>query len=150
MILLRRAVVSNWRSRLTCVAWVAPAAVLRALVTRDQQYSLAKVSSALLWQNPRCLLPGCTVDRALPRCTVQPLVQSRHVRQFATPVRHGSSAMECHNAYVVDPTVYAATYTASTGASPMRQEKTPLGQRVYMTIKCIQQEILHHCSTTTV
>jgi len=27
------------------VAWVAPAAALCALVTRDQQYSLAKVSS---------------------------------------------------------------------------------------------------------
>ena len=51
MIFHRRAVASNWRCRLTRVAWVAPAVVLRALVTRDQQYSLAKVSSALLWQS---------------------------------------------------------------------------------------------------
>ena len=46
-----------------------------------------------------------------------------------------------HNAYAVDPTVYAATYTASTGASPMGQVKTPLGQRVYRAMKRIQQEI---------
>jgi len=45
MILRRRAVVSGWRSRLTSVAWVAPAAALCALVTRGQQYSLAKVTS---------------------------------------------------------------------------------------------------------
>ena len=60
---------------------------------------------------------------------------SCHARQSATPVRHDNSATEYHNAYVVDPTVYAATYTASTGASPMGQEKTPLGQRVYRTMK---------------
>ena len=47
-----------------------------------------------------------------------------HARQSATPVRHDNSATEYHNGYVVDPTVYAATYTASTGASPMGQEKT--------------------------
>jgi len=40
-----RAVVSDWRSRLTCEAWAAPAAALCTLVTRDQQYSLAKVAS---------------------------------------------------------------------------------------------------------
>ena len=45
MILHRRAVLSNWRCRLTRVVWVVPAAVLCALVTRDQQYSLAKVTS---------------------------------------------------------------------------------------------------------
>ena len=71
----------------------------------------------------------------------------RHARQSATPVRHGNSAMEFHNAYAVDPTVYTATYTTSTGASPMGQEKTPIGQRVYRTEKHIRQEILHHCST---
>ena len=49
--------------------------------------------------------------------------------------------MEYHNAYAVDPTVYAATYTASTGASPMGQVKTPLGQRVYRAMKRIQKEI---------
>ena len=58
--------------------------------------------------------------------------------------------MEYHNGYTVDPTVYAATYTASTGASPMGQEKTPVGQRVCRTMKCIRQEILHHCSTISV
>ena len=58
--------------------------------------------------------------------------------------------MEYHNAYAVDPTVYAATYTTSTGASPMGQEMIPLGQRVYGTIKCIRQEILHHYSTISV
>ena len=36
---------SNWHSRLTRVAWAAPAAALCALVTCDQQYSLAKVAS---------------------------------------------------------------------------------------------------------
>ena len=54
---------------------------------------------------------------------------SRHARQSATPVRHDNSATEYHNAYTVDPTVYAATYTASTGASPMRQEKTPVTEQ---------------------
>ena len=51
--------------------------------------------------------------------------RSHHARQSAMPVRHDNSAMEFHNAYAVDPTVYAATYTASTGASPMGKEKTP-------------------------
>ena len=65
----------------------------------------------------------------------------RHARQSATPVRHDSSATEYHNAYAVDPTVYAATYTASTGTSPMGQVKTPFGQRVYRAMKHIRQEI---------
>ena len=72
----------------------------------------------------------------------------RHARQSATPVSHDSSATEYHNAYAVDPTVYAATYTASTGASPMGQVKTPLGQRVYRAMKRIRQKILHHYSMT--
>ena len=49
--------------------------------------------------------------------------------------------MENHNTCAVDPTVYAATYTTSTGASPMGQEKTPLGQRVYGAMKHIRKEI---------
>ena len=73
-----------------------------------------------------------------------------HARQSATPVRHDSSATEYHNAYAVDPTVYAATYTASTGASPMGQVKTPFGQRVYSAMKRIREEILNHCSTISV
>ena len=74
----------------------------------------------------------------------------RHARQSATLVRHDSSATRYHNAYAVDPTVYAAIYTASTGASPMGPVKTPVGQRVYRAMKHIQQEILNHCSTINV
>ena len=40
-------------------------------------------------------------------------------------LEHDNSATEYHNAYEVDPTVYAATYTASSGASLMGQVKTP-------------------------
>ena len=65
----------------------------------------------------------------------------RHARQSATPVRHDISATEYHNACAVDPIVYAATYIASTGTSPMGQVKTPLGQRVYRAMKRIRQEI---------
>ena len=75
---------------------------------------------------------------------------SRHAYQSATPDRHDNSAMQYHNAYAVDPTVYAATYTASTGASPMGQEKTPLGQRVYRTRKRIREEIPNHYSTISI
>ena len=70
---------------------------------------------------------------------------SRHARLSATPVRHDSSATEYHNAYAVDPTLYAATYTASTGASPMGQVKTPLGQRVYRAMKRIRKRFTRHC-----
>ena len=42
------------------------------------------------------------------------------LRQLDTTAR-----LAHHDAYAVDPTVYAATYTASTGASPMGQVKTP-------------------------
>ena len=74
----------------------------------------------------------------------------RHARQSATPVRRDSSATEYHNAYAVDPTAYAATYTTSTGASPMGQVKAPFGQRVYSAMKRIRQEIPNHCSTINV
>ena len=74
----------------------------------------------------------------------------RYAYQSATPVRHDSSATEYHNAYAVDPTVYTAIYTASTGASPMGQVKTPFGQRVYSAMKRIRKEILNHCSTISV
>jgi len=70
----------------------------------------------------------------------------RHARQSATPVRHDSSTTEYHNAYAVDLTVYAATYTASTGASSMGQVKTPRRSRDY-SAKHIREEILNHCST---
>ena len=59
-------------------------------------------------------------------------------------------AFAYHDAYAVDPTVYAATYTASTGASPMGQVNTPLGQRVYRAMKRIQQKIVNHCSSVNV
>ena len=73
-----------------------------------------------------------------------------HARQSATQVRHDSSETEYHNTYAVDPTVYAATCTASTGASPMGQVKTPFSQKVYSAMKRIQEEILDHCSTISV
>ena len=66
------------------------------------------------------------------------------------PDRHDDSATEYHNAYAVDSTVYAATYTASTGASPIGQVKVPFGQRVYSAMKRIRKEILNHCSTISV
>ena len=74
----------------------------------------------------------------------------RHARQSATPVRHDNSATEYHNGYAVDPTVYAASYIAPTGAPPMGQIKTPLGQRVYRTRKRIREEIPNHCSTISI
>ena len=73
-----------------------------------------------------------------------------HAHQSATPVRHDNLATEYHNAYAVDPTVYAAIYTTSTGALPMGQKKIPFGQRVCRTVKHIRQEILHHCNTIRV
>ena len=45
-----------------------------------------------------------------------------------------------YDACTVASTDYAASYTISTGASPMGQEKTPLGQRVYRTMKHIWQD----------
>ena len=48
-----------------------------------------------------------------------------HARQSTMPVRHDNSATGYHNGYAVDPTDYTASYTTSTGASPMGQEKTP-------------------------
>ena len=55
-----------------------------------------------------------------------------------------------YDACTVASTDYAASYTTSTGVSPMGQEKTPHGQRVYKTTKRIQQEILDHCSTISI
>ena len=55
-----------------------------------------------------------------------------------------------YDAYTVASTDYAASYIAPTGASPMGQIKTPLGQRVYRTMKRIRQEILHRCSPISV
>ena len=55
-----------------------------------------------------------------------------------------------YDACTVASTDYAASYTTSTGALPMVQKKTPLGQRVYKTMKRIEQEILDHCSTISI
>jgi len=55
-----------------------------------------------------------------------------------------------YDAYTVASTDYAASYIVPTGASPMGQIKTPLGQRVYRTRKRIGEEILNHCSTIKV
>ena len=55
-----------------------------------------------------------------------------------------------YDACAVDSTDYAASYTTSTGALPMGQEKTLLDQRVYKTMKRIRQEILHHCTTISI
>ena len=78
--------------------------------------------------SPTTFSVGCQTVLLVARYQGAQYSRWRHARQSATPVRHGNSAMEFHNAYAVDPTVYAATYTASTGASPMGQEKTLLGQ----------------------
>ena len=52
-----------------------------------------------------------------------------------------------YDAYTVASTDYAASYFAPTGASPIGQIKTPLGQRVYRAMKCIREEILNRCSS---
>ena len=102
---------------------------------------------ALPQQSPMRLLPGCTVDRALPRHTVQPLAPptQRTSACYASWTRRLGFAH--HDAYAVDPTVYAATYTTSTGGSPTGQVNPPLGQRVCSAMKCIRGEILNRCIT---
>ena len=52
-----------------------------------------------------------------------------------------------YDACTVASTDYAASYIAPTGASPMGQIKTPLGQRVYRAMKRIREEILNRCSS---
>ena len=92
-------------------------------------------------------MPGCTVDRALPRHTVQSLASPtpRMSVRYASWTRR--LAFVHHDAYAVDPTVYAATYTTSTGASPTGQVNPLLGQRVHSAMKRIRGEILNHCCT---
>ena len=55
-----------------------------------------------------------------------------------------------YDVYTVASTDYVASYTTSTGASPMGQEQTPLGQRVYKTMKSIWQMILYHYTTINI
>ena len=86
-----RAVVSNWRSRLTCMAWAAPAAVLCDLVTRDQQCSLAKVTSASAVAE-RTYVPRIECGRwaSLPEEALQPRVCLRlRTRGGSGPPRRG-------------------------------------------------------------
>ena len=99
-------------------------------------------------QSPRRLLSGLYYWSHVTKVhsTVAGATHATRV-SLATPVRHDNSATEYHNAYAVDPTVYAATYTVSTGTSPMGQVKTPLGQRICSAMKRIRREILNHCST---
>ena len=95
-------------------------------------------------------MPGCTVDRALPRHTVQPLAPPTPRMSVCYASWTRRLAFAHHNTYAVDPTIYAATYTTSTGTSPMGQVKTPFGQRVYSAMKRIRGEILNHCNTINV
>ena len=95
---------------------------------------------ALPQQSLRRLLPGCTVDRALPRHTVQPLAPPTPCMSVCYASWTRRLAFAHHDAYAVDPTVYTATYTTSTGASPTAL----LGQRVHRAMKRIREEILNH------
>ena len=66
-------------------------------------------------------LPGCTVDRVLPRRVVQSLALStpRMSVYYASWTRRLGFA--CYDAYTVDPAAYAASYITPTGALPMGQ-----------------------------
>ena len=92
-------------------------------------------------------MPGCTVDRVLPWYTVQPLAPPTPRMSVCCASWTRRLAFAHHDAYAVDPTVYAATYTTSTGASPTGQVNPLLGQRVHRAMKRIRGEILNHCST---
>ena len=85
MILRRRAVVSGWRSRMTSVAWVAPAAALCALVTRGQQNSLAKVTSGSTAERTFVYRVECGRWASLPGEVSRPRARA------ATCVTRGSS-----------------------------------------------------------
>ena len=101
-------------------------------------------------QSPRRLLLGCTVDRTLPRHTVQPLAPPTPRMSVCYASWTRRLAFAHHDAYAVDPTVYAATYTTSTSASPMGQMNPLLCQRVHRAMKRIREDILNHCSTINV
>ena len=92
-------------------------------------------------------MPGCTIDRALSRHTVQPLAPPTPRMSVCYASWTRRLAFAHHDAYAVDPTVYAATYTTSTGASATGQVNPLLGQRVHRAMKRIRGEILNHCST---
>jgi len=105
------------------------------------QYSRRKC--ALPQQSPRRLLPGCIVGRVLPRRTVQSLAPPMpHMSAYYASWTRRLGFAHC-DAYTVASTDYAASYIAPTGASPMGQIKTPLGQRGYRAMKRIREEILN-------
>ena len=105
---------------------------------------------ALPQQSPRRLLPGCTIGRVLPMSAEQSLAPPTPCISvyYASWTRRLGFAH--YDAYTVASTDYAASYIAPTGASPMGQIKTPLGQRVYRMRKHIREEIPNHCSATVV
>ena len=84
-------------------------------------------------QGPRRLLPGCTVDRALPRHTVQPLAPPTPRMSVCYASWTRRLAFAHHDAYTVDPTVYAATYTTSNGrlADGTPRSESPQGDEAY-------------------
>src|SRR6185369_13400870 len=84
-------------------------------------FNTGDVKCALPQQSPRRLLPGCTVDRALPRHSVQPLAPPTPRMSVCYASWTRRLAFAHHDAYAVDPTVYAATYPISTGTSPTGQ-----------------------------
>ena len=88
---------------------------------------------ALPQQSPRRLLPGCTVDRALPRHTVQPLAPPTPRLSVCYASWTRRLAFAHHDAYAVDPTVYAATYTTSNGrlADGTPRSESPQGDEAY-------------------
>ena len=92
-------------------------------------------------------MPGGTVDRALPRHTVQPLAPPTPRMSVCYASWTRRLAFAHHDAYAVDPTVYAATYTTSTGASPMGQEKTPPRSESLQDDEACPGRDSQHCST---
>ena len=89
MILRRRAVVSGWRSRLTSVAWVAPAAALCTLVTRGQQYSLAKVTSGSTAERTFVYRIECGRWASLPGEASRPRTRAATCGHVAAPDHSG-------------------------------------------------------------
>ena len=89
-------------------------------------------------------MPGCTVGRVLPRRIVQSLAPStlRMSAYYVSWTRRLGFAR--YDVYTVDPAVYAASYIAPTGASPMGQMKAPSVRKDDRAMKRIRKEILDH------
>ena len=116
----------GWSGAATC-QWVRARA--RDRVASPGRLAYLPYSIRLAEQSPKRLLPGCTVGRVLPRRTVQSLAppMPRMSVYYASWTRRLGFAH--YDAYTVASTDYAASYIAPTGASPMGQIKTSLGQR---------------------